>query len=114
MTGAGNLRETIEMQRRAWGDDGYGSEGYIGPWETLWSAHARVQILRGTEAVMAGRLGGKQTVAMTMRWQPEFNQLGTDWRAKNSRTGEIYNIRSIEPDERNAFVNILTESGVPT
>lgn len=113
MTGAGNLREVIEMQFRTLVDDGFGNE-QAGPWETVWSAPARIQILRGTETVMAGRLGGTQTVAINMRWQPDFATVSSAWRAKNGRTGEIYNIRSIEPDERKAFVNMLTETGVAT
>lgn len=113
MTGAGDLREVIEMQTREEGDDGYGNP-VSGDWATFWSAPARIQILRGTETVMAGRLGGTQTVAITMRWQPEFATMNSAWRAKNSRTGEVYNIRSIEPDERHAFVNVLTETGVAT
>ena len=32
----------------------------------------------------------------------------------NSRTGDEYNIRSIEPDGRTAFVNLLLEKGVTT
>lgn len=111
MTGAGDLRETVEMQTRAEGEDEYGNP-IGGDWATVWSAPARIQILRGTETVMAGRLSGTQTVAITMRWQHEFATMNSAWRAKNGRTGEIYNIRSIEPDERKAFVNILTETGV--
>lgn len=113
MTGAGDLREVIEMQTREEGDDGYGNPT-VGDWATFWSAPARIQILRGSETVMAGRLGGKQTVAITMRWQAEFATLDTGWRAKNGRSGEIYNIRSIEPDERKSFVNVLAETGVAT
>ncbi|RVO24099.1 head-tail adaptor protein [Sinorhizobium meliloti] len=113
MTGAGDLRELIEMQFRTLIDDGFGNE-VAGPFATVWSAPARIQILRGGETVMAGRLGGTQIVALTMRWQPEVATITTAWRAVNGRTGEIMNIRSIEPDERRAFVNILTETGVAT
>lgn len=113
MTGAGDLRELINMQTREIGDDGFGNP-VVGDWATVWSAPARVQILRGTEAVMQGRLQGKQTVALTMRWQPEFATVDTTWRAVNGRTGEEMNIRSIEPDERRSFVNVLVEKGVVT
>jgi len=113
MTGAGDLREVIDMQAREIGDDGYGNP-VVGPFETVFSAPARVQILRGTETVMAGRLAGKQTIALTMRWQPEFATVTTEWRAVNGRTGDEFNIRSVEPDERKAFVNVLCEKGVAT
>ncbi|RVI95672.1 head-tail adaptor protein [Sinorhizobium medicae] len=113
MTGSGDLREVVEMQAREIGDDGYGNP-VAGPFATVWSAPARIHILRGTEAVMAGRLAGKQTIAITIRWQPEVATLDTTWRAVNGRTGDEYNIRSIEPDERKAFVNLLVEKGVAT
>lgn len=113
MTGAGDLRELINMQAREIGDDGYGNP-VVGDWQTVWAAPARIQILRGSETVMAGRLTGKQTIALTMRWQPEFATVDTTWRAVNGRTGEEMNIRSIEPDERKAFVNVLCEKGVVT
>lgn len=111
MTGAGNLRELVNMQTRTMVDDGYGNE-QTGPYETQWSGPARVQILRGTETVMAGRLAGSQTFAITMRWQPEFTTINTGWRMVNDRTGAVYDITSIEPDERRAFVNILAKTGI--
>ena len=114
MTGAGDLREVIDMQQREWADDGYGNGGYTGPFATVFSAAARIQILRGTETVMGARLQGKQTIALTMRWQPAFATVDTTWRAVNGRTGAEYNIRSIEPDERKSFVNVLSETGVAT
>lgn len=114
MTGSGDLREVVEMQQRAWEDDGYGNGGYTGPFQTVWSAPARIQILRGSETVMAGRLAGKQTIAITMRWQPEVATLDATWRVVNGRTGAEYNLRSVEPDERRAFVNLLVEAGVAT
>ncbi len=111
MTGAGQLREVIEIWAPTDGDDGFG--GVIpggGPPAVLFTAPARIQILRGTETVMAGRLAGTQTIAITMRWQPAFDDATASWTAKNARTGQAYNIKSIEPDERKSFVNILTET----
>lgn len=111
MTQPGELREVIDLQARTVIDDGYGNE-VAGPYETVWSAPARIQILRGTETVIAARLAGTQTLAITIRWQPAVADLTADWRAVNARTGVTYNLRSIEPDERRAWVNILAESGV--
>ncbi len=113
MTGAGHLRELVNFQNRTEEDDGYGNV-VTGPFETVWSAPARIQILRGTETVMAGRLTGTQTVAITIRWQPAIAAVDSAWRIQNARSNEVYNIRSIEPDERKAAVNILCESGVAT
>lgn len=111
MTGAGTLRESVEIWAPTDGDDGFGTPiPGAGPPAVLFTAPARIQILRGTETVMAGRLVGKQTIAITVRWQPEFDEPSSTWTLKNARTGQEYNIRSIEPDERKSFVNILTET----
>lgn len=109
MTGAGDLRESVHFQQPTESDDGFGTI-IVGPPATVFTAPARIQILRGTETVMAGRLAGKQTVAITVRWQPAFDEIDSTWRAVNARTATIYNIKSVEPDERKAFVNILTET----
>lgn len=109
---AGDLREVIEIQNYVETDDGYG--GFIQEWQTAFTAPARIQILRGTETVIAARLAGTQVLAITMRHQPAMDDVTPAYRAKNGRTGTMYNIRSVEPDERRAWVNLLVESGVPT
>ncbi|MFC3164133.1 head-tail adaptor protein [Ciceribacter thiooxidans] len=110
MTPAGKLRELVNFQNRTEEDDGFGNIT-SGPHVTIWSAPARIERLRGTESVMAGRLAGSQTVAITIRWQPAAATMTTDWRAVDARSGEIWDITSIEPDERKSFVNILAKTG---
>lgn len=110
MTGAGKLRELVNFQNRTEEDDGFGNVT-AGPYATVWTAPARIEILRGSETVIAGRLAGSQTVAITIRWQPAAATLTTDWRAVDARSGEIWDIASIEPDERKSFVNILAKTG---
>jgi head-tail adaptor len=113
MTNPGDLREVIELQKRGDLTDEYGNvTPGAGPYETQFSCPARIQILRGTETVIASRLAGTQVVAITVRWQPAWEDVTADWRALNGRTGVGYNLRSVEPDERKAWINILAESGV--
>lgn len=111
MTTTGDLRELVEIQDYVEIDDGYGGVEY--QWQTAFTAPARIQILRGTETVIASRLTGTQVLAITMRWQPAMADVTPAWKAKNGRTGTMYNIRSVEPDERRQWVNLLCESGVP-
>jgi len=47
----------------------------------------------------------------TIRYQPEIENAGPDWRAKNGRSETVYDIKSITIDERKAFVDILMETG---
>jgi head-tail adaptor len=115
MTGAGDLREVMNFQRRGDGDDGFGNVlPGVGPWETIFQAPARVHILRGGEAVMNGRLAGTRTVAITIRWEPAADTMNAAWRAVDARRGTEYNISTVEPDEVYAFITFLAVAGVPT
>lgn len=111
LTTGGDLREVIELQDFVAIDDGYG--GQTQTWETVMTAPARIRTLTGGETVIAARLQGTQTLVATVRHQPAMNDVTSAWRAKNGRTGIMYNIRSVTVDERKAFVDILMESGVP-
>ncbi|UWU16009.1 head-tail adaptor protein [Rhizobium sullae] len=97
--GAGALRERVFLQKQAGG--GGGSVGFNGAWETKLSAACRIQPL----------LGGK-TLILTMRGQPALDAVDSTWRARNARSGTVYNIRSVEPDESYDFWTLLAESGV--
>lgn len=111
MTQAGDLRELVELQDYVEVDDGYG--GVTQEWQTAFTEPARIRTLKGGETVIAGRLAGTQTLVITVRYQPDVEDVTPAWRARNARSGTIYNIRSVTVDERKAFVDLLCESGVP-
>lgn len=108
---AGELRESIELQNYTSVDDGYG--GQTQTWETVMTTAARIRTLKGGETVIAGRLTGTQTLVITVRYQPDMEDVTPAWRARNARSGTMYNIRSVTVDERKAFVDLLVEAGVP-
>jgi SPP1 family predicted phage head-tail adaptor len=110
LTAAGDLREEIEVQNYVETDDGYG--GVIQEWQTAFTAPARIRTLRGGETIIAARLAGTQTLVATLRYQPAVDDVTPAWRAKNLRSGTMYNIRSVTIDERKAFADLLMESGV--
>ncbi|OCJ06088.1 hypothetical protein A6U85_03740 [Agrobacterium sp. 13-626] len=112
MTGAGQLRERIALEARSMSDDGFGNTFPGGPFVAQFTAPARRQILRGDESVMNAKLTGVQTVVWTVRYQPAANAVDNAWRVKDLRSGKVYNIVSVEPDERSAFVSIVCKSGV--
>ena len=88
------------------------------PWATLAGPMAaRLQPLRGGEKVLAGRLAGVQAYVITIRSTSQLREvcggLNPQARARNVRTGVTYNIRSVQnPDERNAYLALMAESGV--
>lgn len=80
---------------------------------------ANIKPRLGGEAVLAGRLEGKNLVNITVRQSAATAAVTTDWRAKDERKGTIYNIRSIiDPDEHTPqhgrFWEMLCEKGVAT
>jgi SPP1 family predicted phage head-tail adaptor len=93
-------------------DDGYGNT-VSGDWATGPTVGARIKPLRGGEAVQAARLAGKQPLLITIRYSSATAAITTDWRARNARTGALYNIRSVmNPDERKRFLDLEVEMGV--
>ncbi|ULK98845.1 head-tail adaptor protein [Bradyrhizobium sp. I71] len=113
MTGAGELRHRVAFDRRESADDGYGNTqaDYVQQF-VVW---AGVKARFGGEEVMAARLSGQQPVTITVRRSSQTAQIKPDWRARDARTGEIYNIRSIaDPTDRSAFLELLCQKGVAT
>lgn len=109
---AGELRERFEFQERPSQSDGYGNEQ--GPWQARYECAARRQMLRGGETVMASRLEGRQPAVLTIRANSMARRITTDWRARDIRTEEIWNIRSISPSEKRDFIELLVEKGAAT
>lgn len=109
---AGELRERVTFEKRASADDGYGNTQ--GAWAAQFSVSARIRMLRGTETVMAQRLSGVQPVVVTVYSETRTRALTPDWRLVDARVGTVYNIRTVTPDERKVFIDLLCDSGVAT
>jgi head-tail adaptor len=74
---------------------------------------AKVVARFGGEAVTAARLAGQQPVNITVRQSSQSRQVTTDWRARDVRSGTVYNIRSItDPENDLAWFEMLCQSGV--
>jgi head-tail adaptor len=117
---AGELRELVALEEFAEVDDGRGN--ITAAWTERARCAARIQYLRGSEAVMQSRLQGKQPIAITVRRTPAVMDATTAWRARDLRapndaqgnpTG-LWQIRSISPAERHDYVDFLCERGVVT
>lgn len=114
-----DLRDKLGFYRRADSGDVYGnSQGEFGASAEL-TAFAHVKPRLGGEAVLAGRLDGRNLVNITVRQSSDTSRVTTGWRAKNERTGEIFNVRSIidphaDNSQRGRFWEMLCEKGVAT
>lgn len=109
---AGQLRERFEFQERERVEDGYGNEQ--GPWRARFERAGRRQMLRGGEQVMASRLEGRAPAVITVRACSQTRTVTTDWRLRDVRNEDLWNIRSISPSEKRDYLDILVEKGVAT
>lgn len=108
---AGQLRERFAFDaRQVVGDDGYGNT--LGGWAQVFSCAASVVPLRRGEAVQASRLSGVQPYVLTVRRSSASLQVTTAWRARDVRTGKVYNIRTVEPSSDKVSISMLVEEGV--
>ncbi|MBR0855663.1 phage head closure protein [Bradyrhizobium liaoningense] len=113
MASAGALRHRMAFDRREDVDDGYGNvqadfvEQFV-----VW---AGVEARFGGEMVTAARLAGQQPLTITVRRNAQTARITTEWRARDVRSGEVYNIRSIaDPSDRGAFLELLCQAGIAT
>lgn len=111
---AGELRESLRFERRPRTvDDGYGNRE--GKFKESFTTAARVTPMKGSEPVIAARLGGVQPVIIKIRSCSDARLVDPSWRAVDTRSGRIYNLRAgANFDERNQYVEFMAESGVPT
>jgi head-tail adaptor len=94
-------------------DDGYGNT--TDGWTNPVAADAAFRFLRGGETVQAARLSGRQPIVVTVHHNSLTRAVTTDWRMKNARTGEIFNIRSGPvPTDNYQFIEFTVEGGVAT
>lgn len=107
---AGQLKERFAFDKRNDVTDGYGNM------QAEWIEHhrcsARRQMLRGGENVIAARMQGTQPAVITIRSCVKAKEITTDWRARDVRTGETFNVRTVSPSEDRSYIDILCESGV--
>jgi SPP1 family predicted phage head-tail adaptor len=107
---AGKLYERVAFESPVEVSDGYG--GTINGWAAQFTVSAHFVRLRGGETVLASRLSGTQPTIIKVRQSSDTKQVTTDWRARDARSGEVFNIRSIIESDDRAYLEFTAESGV--
>lgn len=109
---AGALNHRVRFEQPVAQSDGAG--GQQNGFAELMVCAANVQVQRGGETVMAGRLAGKNAAVISVRLGGQQKNVTTECRVVDVRSGEIFNIRSkiVSADRR--WVDYLCESGVAT
>jgi SPP1 family predicted phage head-tail adaptor len=111
---AGDLRDRVTFQKRTATDDGYGNpiSGDFADQFTVW---AQIKYRAGGETVQSARLAGTQPVTIVVRSSSQTRQVSTDWRAKNARSGEFYNLQTAaNMDGRGEAIEFMATSGEAT
>lgn len=106
----GELRDRVEFQARApLPDSDTGTA--VGDWLPQFIAAAKLIPLRRGEAVLAGRLQGVQPYILTIAGSARTDAIRTDWRCVNMRTGETFNLRTVERNLKDGIVEMVIDVG---
>ena len=112
---AGPMRQLLAWERREdvnpdFPED-YGNTQ--SDWVEQFRCSAARQAMRGGEAVLSSRLTGTQPYIVTIRQCDQARQIRTDWRARDVRSGQVLQVKSImDPTDRGAFFDIMVVEGV--
>ncbi|MDX0065903.1 head-tail adaptor protein [Sinorhizobium meliloti] len=112
---AGRMHQRLHFQKRPEGEDEYGNP-QSGPYETVFTAAAELIPLRGGEPVQAARLVGVQPYTVRIRSCAAAREVTPSWRIVNARNASrVMNIRTVtNPDQKNAWLDLLVDDGVAT
>jgi len=106
----GQMRERVAFDKRVPVADELGNEQ--GDWTEQLVVWARIRPLVGGETVQGARLGGEQPVVISIHSSADAKEIRPDWRARDARTGTLYNIRTVtNTDERGAYIDITATAG---
>lgn len=89
-----------------------GQGGQENGWTEAHVCRADIMYLRGGETVIAGRLAGQQPVVVTIRRCAAALAVTPDYRMRDTRRGDDYNIRSIVPAKNRLYLELTCEKGV--
>jgi head-tail adaptor len=111
-----DLRDRVGFYKRTVSSDGYGNDVSDFPAQPEFTVAANIKPRLGSEQVLQSRLQGVHLANITVRSSGQTKQVTPEWCAKNERTGEVYNIRSIiDPaqadGDHSRWLEMLCEKG---
>jgi len=105
--------ELVAFDKRGDVDDGYGNT-VTGDWTEQFRERAEFVFIRGSEAVIAGRLESTESFVMRIYSNARTRTIKPDWQARDVRRGESYNVLTIEEDKSRAVLDLWITSNVAT
>lgn len=107
---AGKLKHLVYFDAPVSSADNYG--GQVNSFQKQFEAFAGYTRMRGGETVIAARLTGRQPTVLRVRASEETRDVTPEWRVRDARTGEAFNIRSVMETEDRQYIDMMCESGV--
>lgn len=108
--GSGDLRHRVAFDKRVEVDDGAGNTE--GVFQEAMKLRAVFRPRGGSEAVMAGRLEGRNTLGVYVRSSAQTRMIASDWQMRDRSTGEVYAVRIVDSVTDPAWVYIEVQTGV--
>jgi head-tail adaptor len=113
MPGGGDLYAKVSFEKLTTGSDGAG--GTTTGWGEQFIVRAGYFNAGGSEAVMAARLEGRALMRVRVRASAQTRQITTDWRMRDERSDDVWNIREVDPvSEGRGWIVLRCEKGVAT
>jgi hypothetical protein len=107
---SGELREKFAFDKIDPVDNGFGVER--GVYVEQFTCRIGLKAKYGGEEVTAQRLAGKQPFILKMRGFALAKTVTPEWRARDTRTGTVYNIRAVSPfDPKSRYIELLIDAG---
>lgn len=108
---ASTLRFRIAFDQRATAsDDGAGLKP--GDWVEQFTRSSGIQYLRGGEEVISQRMAGVIPAVITVRNDPQTRLITSAWRARELKSGSVFNIRALPPpDAKPLTIDLLCDTG---
>lgn len=108
---AGRLRYTVVFQRRSATKDGFGQQ--LLAWVDAFTANAEVKPLAGRELEAAQQVVAEVSHKITVRYRAELADPKISAAMRVVFRGRYFNIQaSLNEDERNVFITLLTVEGM--
>ena len=111
MPAVGSLREKIDLQARG---EQTGFVQSLSDWvDVVANRSARIKpTSQMDEMLIADRLKGVSDFVITIRCSNDVSSVDTNYRVKNSRSGQIYNIRHVLVDEKDRHIYLACNIGI--
>jgi head-tail adaptor len=104
------LHERVAFDSETKTADGLG--GYAVTWAQQFETRAHYIQMRGGEKVIAARLEGVHPMVVRLRRCTAALAVTHDWRMRDVRTGDVYQVRDVTPTTDRRWIDVLVERGV--